>query len=61
MQGFDYNEAREVLNIPEGYNVECMVAIGERASPEVLPEDMRENEIPNQRKDIEDIVMNRGF
>lgn len=61
MQGFDYDKAREVLKIPEEYNVECMVAIGERASPEVLPEDMRENEVPNQRKDIEDIVMNGGF
>src|SRR3989338_5072942 len=28
MQGFDYEKAREELNIPEGYNVEAMVAIG---------------------------------
>lgn len=61
MQGFDYDEAREVLDVPEEYEVECMIAIGRKGSVEVLPEDMREDEHPNQRKDLNQIVEKGSF
>lgn len=61
MQGFDYEEAREELDIPDDYEVECMVAIGERGSKDVLPEDMREDEHPNQRKKMDQIVERGEF
>lgn len=61
MQGFDYDKAKNVLNIPDQYEVECMVAIGERAPPDVLPEDMKDDEVPNQRKSLDDIVMKGQF
>ena len=39
MQGFDYERARTALNIPEGFQVEAMCAIGRPANPETLSED----------------------
>lgn len=61
MQGFDYEAAEDKLDVPEEYEVECMIAIGERADPDVLTEDLRESEVPNQRKPLDDVVMNGGF
>lgn len=61
MQGFDYEAAEEQLNIPDEYEVECMIAIGQKADPNVLPEDLRKSEVPNQRKPLDDIIMNGGF
>ncbi len=61
MQGFDYEQAREQLDVPDEYEVEAMCAIGERAPRESLPEDMQEREYPNQRKDLEEIVWEGGF
>lgn len=61
MQGFDYELAKKTLDVPDEYDVECMIAIGEKAEPEVLPDDMQEDETPSQRKDLDDIIMNGGF
>lgn len=61
MQGFNYEQAEKDLNIPEEYNVECMIAIGEKGSKEDLPQDMRDSEIPNQRKDLSEICFNGKF
>ena len=30
MQGFDYEAAADELDVPDDYDVECMIAIGER-------------------------------
>jgi len=37
MEGFDYDKAREACRIPDGYQVEAMIAIGGRAPKETLP------------------------
>lgn len=59
MAGFDYEKAREVLDIPEGYSVEAMIAIGSREDESKLDEDMQVT--PNNRKDMEEIVTKGGF
>ncbi len=56
MGGFDYERARKDLNIPEGYAVEAMIAIGKPGSPDLLPEEMRANEKPSTRKPLCDIM-----
>jgi nitroreductase len=61
MQGFDYEAAAEQLNVPDEYDVECMIAIGERAPAETLPEDLQEREFPNQRKPMDEILFQGGF
>lgn len=61
MAGFDYERAAEALELPEEFAVEAMFALGERAPPETLPEDLREREQPSGRKPIEDIVHRGTF
>lgn len=61
MAGFDYERAAEELDVPDEYEVEAMVAIGERAPPESLPEDLQEREQPSDRKPLEEIVHRGEF
>lgn len=53
MQGFDYEEAREKLDIPEGYEVEAMIAVGSYEGEETIDEDLQVE--PNGRKDLDEI------
>jgi nitroreductase len=52
MQGFDYDKARTVLKIPDGFQVEAMVAVGKPGDPATLPEKLREREAPNDRRPL---------
>ena len=61
MQGFDYDKAKSVLNIPDEYVVQAMAAIGKPGDPENLPEGLREKDFPSNRKKIEEIVMEGSF
>ncbi|MCI0453552.1 MAG: nitroreductase family protein [Candidatus Dadabacteria bacterium] len=61
MQGFDYDKARELLNIPEEYEVEAMVAVGKPGKKEELPERLQQREIPSGRKKISEIVLEGRF
>ena len=56
MQGFDYERAAELLELPDAYEVECMVAVGRPGQVEDLPEDLRERETPSGRKPVGDIA-----
>jgi nitroreductase len=56
MQGFNYKRAKDVLNVPEDYCVEAMVAVGRRGRKEDLPNRLREIEFPSDRKDLSKIV-----
>lgn len=53
--GFDREMARTQLSIPPEYAIEAKVAIGNRGSAAVLPEEMR-IEHPSDRKPLEEIV-----
>lgn len=61
MQGFDYERARAELNIPEGFRVEAMVAIGRPGDPARLPEKLREREAPSGRKSLSEITCEGAF
>ncbi len=56
MQGFDYDKVKSVLNIGDNYTVEAMCAIGKMGKKSVLPKEMREKEVPSQRKSVQEIV-----
>jgi nitroreductase len=60
MQGFDYDRAKETLRIPDGYQVEAMIAIGRPGQKEELPENLREREFPSGRKGLADVI-EEGF
>jgi nitroreductase len=61
MQGFDYERARTELNIPEGFRVEAMVAVGHPGDPAKLPEPLREREAPSGRKPLSEITCEGAF
>lgn len=57
MQGFDYDEARDVLDVPDEYAVEAMCAIGKRAPSD----DGEEGEQPSGRKPLNELVFEGTF
>lgn len=61
MAGFDYNLAKEKLEIPDDYSVEMMIAVGHHGKIEDLPEPLREREATSQRKKLEEIVFEGKF
>ena len=61
MQGFDYERARAELNIPEGFRVEAMAAVGRPGDPSRLPESLREREAPSGRKPLSEITCEGAF
>ena len=61
MEGFDYENARKELNIPDDYDVEMMFAVGKKGKKEDLPENMQKMENPGNRKKIYEIVYRGEF
>lgn len=61
MQGFDYERARSALNVPEGYQIEAMAAIGRPGRVEDLPESLQARETPNERRLQEQTVCEGPF
>ena len=56
MSGFDYARAKKEFNISDDYKVEAMIAIGLPGDKNDLPEEMRDNEKPSDRKMLSALV-----
>jgi nitroreductase len=56
MQGFDYELARSSLNIPDGFTVEAMAAIGMPGNRADLPDDLQARESPNDRRKLTETI-----
>lgn len=61
MEGFDYKKAKELLKIPDNFNVEAMVALGKLDKKENLPKNYQDWEIPSERKQLKEIIMEGIF
>lgn len=61
MEGFDYDRARTELAIPEGYQVEAMLAAGHPGPIENLPERYRPREVPSDRHPVADFAFEGSF
>lgn len=61
MAGFDYDKAREVLDIPEDYQIEAMAAIGKHGELEVLAPELQKIEQPSGRKPLSEIAHRGKF
>jgi nitroreductase len=61
MQGFDYELARSSLNIPDGFTVEAMAAIGLPGNKEDLPDYLQERESPNNRRKLRETIFEGPF
>jgi nitroreductase len=54
--GFDRAAARAVLNIPQDFAIEAMVALGRQATLDTLDPEFHAAETPNGRRPIDDTV-----
>ncbi len=61
MEGFNYKKAKKELNIPQGYTVEAMAAVGKPGKKEDLPKRLQEIEFPSGRKKISEIAFEGSF
>jgi hypothetical protein len=61
MGGFDYVRAKSELNVPNGFRIEAMVAVGRPGSRENLPEQLRKREAPNDRKRLTEMACEGPF
>ena len=61
MQGFDYDKAKQLLKVPNDYQVEAMIAIGKPGAKEELPEKLQARELPSGRKEITEIAFEGQF
>lgn len=56
MQGFDYDQARETLSIPNAYAIEMMIALGKPGKKEDLPEEAQKKEAVSDRNPLTELV-----
>jgi nitroreductase len=61
MQGFNYDRAKEDLGVPDGFQVEAMIAVGRPGDADDLPQGLQEREQPSLRKKIEEFAFEGGF
>jgi nitroreductase len=61
MAGFDFGRARDTLSVPEGYQVEAMIALGYPGKLEDLPEKYRAREVPSGRRPVRDFAFEGTF
>ncbi|MDO8631181.1 MAG: nitroreductase family protein [Phycisphaerales bacterium] len=61
MAGFDPDKARKNLKIPDDYSVEAMIAVGRPGDPNELPPELREREVPTDRKPVGEIAREGTF
>jgi nitroreductase len=61
MEGFDYDLAKERLNVPDGCTVEAMFVVGRKGDPAQLPEEIRAKEAPGPRKPLAEIAAAGAF
>jgi nitroreductase len=57
MGGFSPDQARTLFSIPDGYEPVVVIAVGYRAAPDTLPDDLREREhLPRSRRPLAETV-----
>lgn len=61
MAGFDYERARQVVELPDGFAVQAMAALGHPGLIEELPEKLQPREVPSMRHPLEVTVMKDRF
>lgn len=61
MAGFSKEMVREVLNIPDNYSIELMIAVGKAADKSLLPEPLRAREAPSHRLALDTLVHEGEF
>jgi nitroreductase len=61
MGGFDREQARKTLNVPEEFELHAVIAIGYRGNTESLPPELQEREKPSVRRPLSDSMFSGRF
>jgi nitroreductase len=61
MTGLDMERALTELKAPDGYHINAAIAIGKLGNKDVLPEGLRDREIPSPRKPLAEVIFEGGF
>ncbi len=61
MVGFDMDRAFAELDVPKGYRVEAMYAVGKRGDPATLPEPLRARDVPSPRLPLSSLAFAGRF
>jgi hypothetical protein len=61
MVGFDMDRAFVKLHVPIGYRIEAAYAIGRKGNPAQLPEGLRSQEFPSDRKPLDELAFEGSF
>ncbi|MGD8190936.1 nitroreductase family protein [Brevibacillus ginsengisoli] len=61
MGGFDPDRAREVLHVPQEFELLAVVAIGYQGEKDALTEKLQEREQPNDRRALSESLFEGGF
>ncbi|MZQ86815.1 nitroreductase [Paenibacillus sp. 5J-6] len=59
--GYDRDIAREVLGVPEAYELHAVIALGYRGASEGLPSELQERELPNGRRPLSESIIEGAF
>ena len=58
----DYKKAAEKLDVPEGYSIEAMIAVGKPGKAEDLPEELqRKEQTKSDRKKVDEFAFEAKF
>ncbi len=60
MGGYDKEKARDLLNIPEGYQPVAMIAVGYKGNPEEMPEELRKRDKAERKRKFRSELVYRG-
>lgn len=61
MTGFDFEKARKVLEIPDNFELQALIAIGYQDERENLPKQLQEREEPNGRRPLKESIFDGEF
>ena len=61
MGGFDRSKAKEILNIPEEYDVQAVIAVGYFDPNAKLSEKNKQREVPSTRRPIKEFVFEGSY
>lgn len=61
MSGVDFDAARKELGVPDEVRIEAAAAVGRQTDPSILPENMREREVPSDRKPLSEVAVAGNF
>ncbi|MDX1429652.1 MAG: nitroreductase family protein [Rhodothermales bacterium] len=61
MEGFDYDKAREILNVPDDHEIHAMVAVGRPGERDELPPELAKREQPSGRRPVNELAFQGKF